>query len=410
MKIRTLLPLLLLTIGCLLGSCSDNGPDPRPQAGRTVLAYFALANGDKINSDIKSNIADMYRGLAQMDQQCTLLIYWDGTENDNLWGNPCLLKYETDGYGHVNGIQALNSDNDILQAATVIKDYALQNSTDSEVMLTVLRDMKAASSVHKYGLIMGAHGSGWLKHLDGSKSRSIGQDNDGLQTIEIPQLADVLTRSNLGKLDFLVFDACMMGNAETLYELRANTRYAITSPVETVIYGYPYDEILPLLYSESTHDYTHRVVDACVADQQNMTSGWCALAAIDCQALGQLAGVMRQQLAAHADRIPYCHDADLQQYCRKDFRYSSTDMLDFVAVLNDGNIPADFQEAFDQVVIHKGITTPCRVVSSLLLDPEHFSGLGMYIPKGNASAWNDYFSTSIAWSRDAGWTHPSTAQ
>ncbi len=400
---------IVLSFCCLLTmvfmSCTDDNDviETQPQACRTVLAYLVVANGNNLNNYLQDNIIDMYRGLEQMENSCTLLIYWDGTESGSFWPTPRILQYTTDGLGNVNGTYGLTSDTEILQAAVTVIEYPIQDSTDPEIMIGILNDMASIAQDSHYGLIMGSHGSGWLKYIDGRKTLSIGQDNDGDNTIEIPQLAQILSQSNLGQLDFLLFDACYMGNVETLYELRNNTHYCIASPTEILLGGFPYDKMLSLLYSSSVTDYTTRACEVFIEDNANK---WATIAAYDCTAIDQLATAFYQQLTTHSANIPYVSNASLQQYGRGTFRYFSMDMIDFISLLNDGEIPVGFQTAFDNVVIYTGITTPCVISDSsgtLVVDPDHYSGMGTYIPKGNNNAWNSYFQESISWYSAAGW-------
>lgn len=49
------------------------------------------------------------------------------------------------------------------------------------------------------------------------------------------------------KFEFILFDACLMGNIEVLYQLRNKADYIIASPTEILVAGFPYTQTIPLL-------------------------------------------------------------------------------------------------------------------------------------------------------------------
>ena len=122
-----------------------------------------------------------------------------------------------------------------------------QIATDPAVMEEVFTDMQKIAPSDSYGLILGSHATGWMK---GNSVQSKAFGDDGGYNIDIPDLANVLKKSFSEKLDFVLFDACMMGNAEVGYELKDVTSHCIASVMETPVYGFPYDQILPYLYTE----------------------------------------------------------------------------------------------------------------------------------------------------------------
>ena len=124
----------------LLVSCGKNEdtpqPKPVPSSELTILAYLVANNN--LDDDLLSNIGAMYDGLAEMDQQATLLVYWDGkTKIGPNKSHHLILKYETDGKGNINGLPALDMTatlNDVLDEAEIVKEYDTQYSVDKAVM------------------------------------------------------------------------------------------------------------------------------------------------------------------------------------------------------------------------------------------------------------------------------------
>lgn len=102
-------------------------------------------------------------------------------------------------------------------------------SASGEVLHSVIHDAITAFPAMEYGLILWSHGTGWLpegvfdtlKHGNRSKFRSFGFDSG--KEMKITELAENLPV----KFEFIIFDACLMSNIETLYELRNAANYII---------------------------------------------------------------------------------------------------------------------------------------------------------------------------------------
>lgn len=93
-------------------------------------------------------------------------------------------------------------------------------------MQTVLNDVVTLYPVESQGLIIGAHGNGWLPGIEAhSETKGLsGPDRYG-STLEIADLAKVLPV----KYDFIIFHACNMSNAESVYQLRNKCDYIMAS-------------------------------------------------------------------------------------------------------------------------------------------------------------------------------------
>ena len=114
----------------LFSSCRNEDPEPQPDSseGITILAYLVANNN--LDIDLLINIGAMYDGLGNMDQQATLLIYWDGRSKLGSNGaQHLILKYQTDGKGNINGLPKIAVDaplDDVLDVAEIVKEYDTQ--------------------------------------------------------------------------------------------------------------------------------------------------------------------------------------------------------------------------------------------------------------------------------------------
>lgn len=393
---------LLLGVFLLLG-CSNNPdtppmPDPTTIEG-TVFAYF-IANNNLENS-LRTNIVDMYRGLAAMSKPSEFLVYWDGVEGAAYWPNPSILRYRTDGAGRINGSAAVSSADEIVAMAEVLKEYPSQLASDKAVMAAVLKDMMEFSSYSTHhGFVIGSHGSGWLKHIDGSNSRALGPDGDYANSITIPDMVSAMEQVGK-KFDFVLFDACAMGCAEVFYDLRSVANYAIASVIDVPDPGFPYSQMMKHLLGFSVTDYEkacQAYIDRYQAESnQGIKFGTMSL--VDCSEMESLAAAIKEQVQAHATSIGTYDYVDFQFYGGGSMQRLSADMQQFIASLNKGVMPLSFEQQFKKTVLYTDYVTNTTYNK---IDGANYCGMGMYLPLQNKRYWNEYFQT-LAWYHAAGW-------
>ena len=406
----------------VLAACSNEIPEQQPakRSGRTVLAYLISNNaGTSLDNDLRNNVIDMYAALGNMKESCTLLVFYRPYTGDTPLSNPTLMSFYTDGRGNVNNQPVLSGDNLTFEAVCQIaqkKEYTMnsQIATDPAVMKEVFTDMQIVAPSDSYGLILGSHASGWMKG-NSVQSKAFG-DDDGYN-IDIPDLAGVLKNSFSEKLDFVLFDACMMGTAEVGYELKEVTSYCIASVMETPALGFPYKQVFSYLYSENI-DYSAVCHEFISFNKVNNAWGTCAV--MNCSQMENLANAVKAKLSEWKDALSSVSMQNVQQYGVGSYRYFSYDVLDFfrelggksgVAEIDLNEAIASVQNALNETVIAKEcIPNPSN--SSFRVDEARFCGIGMYIPKevndyvpDNISwnNWNDYYKQSISWYHASGW-------
>ena len=412
----------------VLAACSNEIPEQQPakRSGRTVLAYLISNNkAGSLDTYLRDNVIDMYTALGNMKESCTLLVFYRPYPDDAPLSKPTLMSFYADGRGNINNVAALTGSELTFDAVCHIaqkKEYTMnsQIATDPAVMEEVFTDLLKIALSDSNGLILGSHATGWMK---GNSVQSKAFGDDGGYNIDIPDLANVLKKSFSEKLDFVLFDACMMGNAEVGYELKDVTSHCIASVMETPVYGFPYDQILPYLYTENI-DYSAVCHEFMSFNKTNNLWGTCA--AMDCSQMENLASAVKEKLSEWEDALSSVSMQNVQQYgvgkyrsSSSDYRYFSYDVLDFFRELGkkSGVVEADLNEAvasiqsaFNQAVIAKDCLSGIDYdFEELVIDGTRFCGIGMYIPKeynpyvANKTAWNDYYEQSISWYHAAGW-------
>ena len=402
----------------VLAACSNEIPEQQPakRSGRTVLAYLISNSPKSLEGNLQDNVVDMYMALAEIKDSCTLLVFYRPQEYSSYLDVPTLLCFDTDGRGNINNLPAVTGTDLTFESVCQVahkKEYTMnsQIATDPVVMEEVLKDMQKIAPSDSYGLILGSHASGWMKG-NSVQSKAFG-DDDGYN-INIPDLADVLKNSFSEKLDFVLFDACMMGTAEVGYELKEITSHCIASVMETPALGFPYKQIFSYLYSENI-DYSavcHEFISF-----NKIKDVWGTCAVMDCSQMENLASAVKAKLSEWEDALFSVSMRNVQQYGVNNYKYFSYDVLDFFRELGgkSGVAETDLNEAIAsiQTVLNEAVIAkeciPNPSNSSFRVDEARFCGIGMYIPKeynpyvANKTAWNDYYEQSISWYHAAGW-------
>lgn len=403
----------------VLAACSNEIPEQQPakRSGRTVLAYLISNNkAGSLDTYLRDNVIDMYAALGNMKESCALLVFYRPYTDDTPLGYPTLMSFYADGRGNINNVAALTGAELTFDAVCHVaqkKEYTMnsQIATDPAVMEEVFTDMQKIAPSDSYGLILGSHATGWMK---GNSVQSKAFGDDGGYNIDIPDLANVLKKSFSEKLDFVLFDACMMGNAEVGYGLKDVTSHCIASVMETPVYGFPYDQILPYLYTENI-DYSAVCHEFMSFNKANNLWGTCAV--MDCSQMENLASAVKAKLSEWQDALSSVSMQNVQQYGVNSYKYFSYDVLDFFRELGgkSGVAETDLNEAIAsiQTVLNEAVIAkeciPNPSNSSFRVDEARFCGIGMYIPKEynpyvtNKTAWNDYYEQSISWYHAAGW-------
>ncbi|WP_303914251.1 clostripain-related cysteine peptidase [Bacteroides mediterraneensis] len=404
-----------------LAACSNEIPEQQPakRSGRTVLAYLISNNrAGSLDTYLRNNVIDMYTALGNMKESCTLLVFYRPYTNDAPLSNPTLMSFYTDGRGNINNQPALTGTNlsfeSICQVAEK-KEYTMnsQIATDPAMMEEVFKDMQTVAPSDSYGVIFGSHGTGWMKG-NSVLTKAFGDDSG--YHIDIPDLANALKNSFTKKLDFVLFDACMMGTAEVCYELKDVTSHCVGSVLETPVYGFPYDQLLPYLYADSV-DYSAVCHEFISFNKTNNLWGTCA--AVDCSQMDNLAEAVKAKLLEWKEALPSVSMENVQQYGVNSYQHFSYDVLDFFRELGRKSGVADtdlnteiasVQTALNQAVIAKEcLAGPEYEFDGLTVDDARFCGIGMYIPGEynryvtNKTSWNSYYTQSIAWYYAAGW-------
>ncbi len=230
MPIKILQIILLLVSPILLFSCSEDKDEPEQdnRATRTVLVYMAAYNTLGCGPT-KYDYRDLDEMIAALQ--------------NNTLKNVNILAYHAP-YNETPSLKLITAD-----GVQELKVYDPDPySVTVSRMKEVFNDMREYAPAYKYGLVLWSHASGWMFNDSASPENARSWGTDREKEMSIPNLAEALDGEGF---DYIYFDCCLMGNIETLYELRGCADYIVASPTETPLDGMPYDLNIPLLAAET---------------------------------------------------------------------------------------------------------------------------------------------------------------
>ena len=157
-----------------------------------------------------------------------------------------------------------------------VKELYLRTPYNAALFETNLRAALNFAPAEKYALIIGSHGLGWVpkyqyeplpnqikrlgfstselwkRNKDAEMTRHLG-DNEPTR-YDVEEIASAIEANNI-KFEYILFDACFMGNVESAYALRNVTNYILGSPCEVMGYGFPYAKIMQYMLVNNGTSY-----------------------------------------------------------------------------------------------------------------------------------------------------------
>ena len=268
----------------------------------------------------------------------------------------------------------------------------------TEVFNWVREEFPAAG----YGAIMSSHATGWLpegyfnnpRKYEGSgrgsnsaywspRLRTFGQEyyssGNQVQEIELKDLAAAIPY----KLDYILFDACLMATVEVAWELRNACRYLAVSPCEIPAAGFNYKTLAEHLLKQKEPDLKAVCMDYFAAYENDSTYG-ATITMVDCTRLDALASACRDLFSRYRSGIRNLSGSNVQVYDRimgdKDY-YAFFDLKDMLREAGASAEDLDFlQAALDEALVYEAHTS--RFINVKL---ERCCGMAVYLP-----AYPDY--------------------
>ena len=397
MKKLNRLILYVLLLPCLIVACGKDDHEGTVQKNTVLLFYGAGYNN--LSSDISGNISTFLEGSLPAyhgNKKLLVFTHLSRTDSDCVTPVPSYL-YEVS--RTLGGITVCD---------TLLTFDAERTAADNEILREVLSFIRDRYPDANYGMIASSHGTGWLpagnyyggystviqyrKRPEGSVSLPVYRRNanpdepkvktfsaeftkiDGViysREMSIKSMADAIPMH----LDYIIFDACLMGGAEVAYQFRNKVDKIGFSPAEVLAAGYDYSHLNQDLLSDTPSvesfseafykKYLNRSATVCVVK----TSG-----------LEDLADACRSLIEKYSGSLAALdEESEVQPYFRYDYSwfYDLEDI--FIKAGADSDDLARLKHALDGCITYKAAT------ENFLLGfggfpVKHYSGLSMFLP------------------------------
>jgi len=374
--------LLFMTVVLIQASCifNDKVDDTK---NRTVLVYIGADNN--LSNIANSNIYSMNSCISSGMDNSNLLVFVDRKDIA-----PVLL--------HIHNFKI-----------DTVATYPERDSSDPVMLREVIDYVVKNWEAEHYGLVMWSHGTGWIptKQLhyvapnmkyaqsrDGKNPKTVNEErrnpfadtksfawedrpgeNPNYTCMELDGMADAIPD---GVFDFIVFDACYMGNVEIVYALRNKADYIVSSCFEIVSYGFPYHIV--------TRDFMNgNLIKSCTEfhTYYNSMSGWERMAGISLvktDGLDSLAKCFRKIVNEYRDTIPNMDVSNVQCFDRFN-HHVFYDLEDFVDKLGTRKeLLSEFMLQLNHCVSYKISTDYIFPGDREEIKVNNYCGLSVYIP------------------------------
>lgn len=404
---------ILILAALSLSSCKlkcDCGEVVLPESYDKVMIMYSAGVND-LSSDLKEDIEDLCSGFVPGICSGDALVFISHFKSGA--GVPVIESVYTNLRGKV-----------VRDTLKVFPGGS--RLTDKETMREALMIVDDTFKASRYGMVYSSHATGWLPpgfydnpnlwksgsasllpRPDGAvpyvepvysegemRVKSIGQTAVGALSYEM-ELTDFAEALPI-HLDYLIFDACLMGGIETAYELRNHCDLIGFSQTEILSEGMNYKTMGERLLKAKDPD----VLGVCqdYFDYYNAQTGVmksATVSLIDCRKLEPLAQVCRQLFIDNRPALDKLTRRKVQGYFRSDRKwfYDLQDILvKCILSLDETDM---LQEALDGCVIYKA-ATPSFMLDQKGFEIETYCGFSMYLPNEGTTRLDNAYRR-LAW-------------
>ena len=370
-------------------SCTKDGEEPRyPHASRVVLVY--MAGDNSLGGYVRDNLDAMRQGMASAPAGSRTIAYVDTPD-----GNPRLLEVTSSG------------------TQTLYKWPSAHNSASAATVREAIGRVRTLAPADRYGLVLWSHGLAWMPswatgYLTRSKARIgdiwpatkwFGQDTgeNPAGYLDVEQLSEAIPS---GVFDWMLFDACFMASAETLYALRDKAERIVCSPAEVIADGFPYAEIMTeLLRPEPDLRAVCETYYRNYADDPRPAYRSATVSLVETSQLEALAVATASVLGAALTADPeVLSNMDLNRLQPLD-RYRRHFLFDMGSVVGEletrGLVPASLAGAW-RAQLARTVIYEAHTPTMLGLALNECCGLSMYVPVASYADLNEYYRT-LGW-------------
>lgn len=227
--------------------------------------------------------------------------------------------------------------------------------------------------------------------------KSVGQDVSGSTAYEM-DLKDFAKAIPM-KLDYILFDACLMGGIEAAYELAGKCDLVGFSQAEVLAEGFNYKTLTNHLLGEGQEADPVGVCEDYFVQYDIQTGVYrsATISVIDCNNLSEIAEFCKDAFEKYRDEIKNINHSQVQRFYRSRHHW----FYDLESILINAGITEEEKQELHNIlegcVIYKG-NTP-EFMSEFKIHT--FSGFSMYLPCNGTSELDKYYQT-LKWNKDTG--------
>lgn len=434
----SLVVMMVMAVGCAKDAFEDmktkegyrvgNTPSRivRPAERQVFLIYSAGFN--TLSADLESDVEEFKQGyVPSLSSPNVVLVYSKRTAPRSGFST------KTPSY-----LVRLYSEMDGKVVADTLKRWSESAVAASpQTLRNVWEYVRSNYPATHYGMLFSSHASGWVPpgyYMNGkittaapASSSVSSQSFANLSSVPVPysapvQLPGVPSVRSLGmdnktnssayemdieefakaipvKLDYLIFDACLMGCVEVAYALKDKCSRILFSPAEVLSDGMcVYEKLGERLLMNPEQDLESVCNDAYdFYDKQTGQYRSLTISMVDCKAMDQLATACSRLFSDYAQNLSSVNPDNVQGY----FRFGKSWFYDIEDILLKSGVPqvamADFYSAMDRAVPYKKST---QYFIDFKIDT--YSGMSMFLPVAdNDPALKEYYKT-LSWNKATG--------
>ncbi|MCR5520237.1 MAG: hypothetical protein K6F21_07885 [Bacteroidales bacterium] len=406
--------LLLIALSTVFFGCEKFYTRRYSPEREMVLIYYCAGYND-LSSSIQGNL-DVLKTSALpfhgSKQRVLAFTHFSLTDSD--------FSTKTDSH-----LILLTKDYGKLRCDTLYTIDKSRYATDPAVFKEVLLKVQELYPNSNYSLIFSSHATGWLPagrynqsniiefsrrnaapsaplflyNMDENepKVKSIGAEAeriDGTLYSREMDLKDMAASIPI-HLDYILFDACLMGGIEVAYELKDVTDKVAFSQAEVLARGFDYSDMKSLINDNpSIEDFCKAFYDYYNAQQNSERSA--TISVISTAGLEALADYSKELFGKYRSSVSALNTrSGVQKYYRGDKHW----FFDFEDVLVKAGISDEEKASLDRL-LEGCVTYKAATPEFLGIKINVHSGLSMYLPGAGDSALNEYYKT-LAWNKAA---------
>lgn len=406
--------ILAIVLALFLCGCtkqSDRSTFPREEF---VMVYYCAGFND-LSSSIKGNLEVLKKAnLPFKGSKHRLLVYTHFSVSDANFNELT-----------PSHLVQLSIDGGKLRSDTLLTIEKTRYATDPDVLREVLQKAADLYPDAHYGLIVSSHGTGWLpagKYNSGNYIQFSDRRHTGTAYSDVAELplyrynedpdeprvktfgAEVEMKNNTRysremsipsfaaaipiHLDYLLFDACLMGGIEVAYELRNVAAKIAFSPTEVLADGFDYSNISTLLSNNIS------IEGFCDIYFNHYLNSSATISVVESAGLPALAETSKRLFNKYRSSIDALNESSgVQRYYRANHHW----FFDFKDIFTKAGITAEDEASLD-AALQECISYKAATAAFLGLQIVNYSGLSMYLPGAGDAEANTFYKT-LAWNK-----------